>query len=327
MLRRCVLLQYKQVVSPTFDQARTPNETRFWGLVGANHSCQLTSYNTGDTFEEAPVVESVLVGCGVDEDASGRDLVFALKKDSATEINVKTGSMCSLMYGAANPQVHHFFKQLGVRCWTATVTGRGVAVPGDEGGGELWTRQFAKHQFLLGAAAQRNRAAMKKWDDPLVQRAPGTTDEEEDGDDDVVNNAGDYSLWRLKPENGYLGVPSGSLDKVSVMTVPQLDPLGGVVQRWVTRFNFRRDILIEGIRTAYSVPLKNAFCFHIDAAGLYVMGTTEADPAWQEYFLEWGPSMKFDETRQVKSWWAEFVRQTQLAVDDVESDKPEELTK
>ncbi|KAJ9438128.1 hypothetical protein DIPPA_01215 [Diplonema papillatum] len=322
-MRRTWLTLYKQSVEGTWARGNSSTDERFWGILGANYCAQLTSYNTGASFEDTPAVESVLAACGVvEEDHSNRDLVFCVPKDSPSDLNVRSGGLCSLVYGSTNPQTHHFFKQLSVRCWTSTVTGRGESLQ-DASAAEAWDTCFSANPYLVNAL--KPATPLKTKVPPA--RARRVADEEEEADDVPTLRFDRFSLWRLHRENGFLGRPPGGMDKVSVLVVPPVDPLAAHVQKWVSRVNFRRDILVEGVRTAYSIPLANCFCFHLDARGLYVMGCTDEDPTWQEYFLEWGPSMTFDQPKQITSWWREFVSQTNISYDDVYSATPEDLMK
>eukprot|EP01061_Rhynchopus_euleeides_P038851 TRINITY_DN66642_c0_g1_i1.p1 TRINITY_DN66642_c0_g1~~TRINITY_DN66642_c0_g1_i1.p1 ORF type:complete len:342 (+),score=116.25 TRINITY_DN66642_c0_g1_i1:39-1028(+) len=329
-MRRCAILFYKKAVDSTYAAAPKPGESRFWGLVAGNYCAQLTTYNTGPTFEEKPVVHTELAAVAVDEDDKGlsRDIVFVTPKGSQSEEDLKTGGLCSLMYGSANPQIMHFFNQLEAKCWTSTITGRGELLDAGEGGSIIFATHFAENPYLVGVAKQQQQqgpSAAGSRNYKVLRNQ--LKDEEEEGDDGSAPSLDSYSLWRLKQENGFLGRPDGGLDKQSVLTLPKLDPLGSVNQRWVTRINFRRDILTEGIRTAYSIPIINPWAFHIDCKGFYVMGQTEDDPTWREFFLEWGPNMVFDEPRQVKTWWQEFVDQANVSYDNVTVGKPDDLTR
>ena len=336
MRRACVLL-YKTAVSATAGTEKGAGEQRFWELVASNHCAQLTTYNTGEQFDEEPAVHSELAATSLDEDDAGlhRDIVVVTKRESMTEHNLKTGGICSLMYGSTNPQIHHFFKQLNARCWTATLTGRGEEIPADEGGRLLFQKAFRKNAYLVNATQNKQEeSSLKRVKAFKVQRRQdgelSVRDEDEDEDEEADGTAAInpdlFTVWRLKPESGFAGRPDGGLDKQSVLTIPAMDPLGAVVQRWVQRMNFRRDILIEGIRTAYNIPVQNAFVFHLNKKGFYVMGHTE-DKVWQEFFLEWGPSMVFENPRQVKSWWSEFVDQAQVSYDNTHVGKPGDLTR
>ena len=295
-------------------------QARFWDIISANFAAQVTTYNTGVSFEEKPVVHSDVTAALVctDEDAH-RDFLFVTKKESESHINLLNGGMCSLMWGSTNPQIHHFFKQLNAKCWTSVVTGRGEEIPAEEGSALLFAKHFQENPFLIGALQEASPTQQRTNFKVLKNQLK---DEDEEDDSSAVRPE-EFSLWRLKQENGFLGRPDSGLDKMSVLTIPELDPLGSVAQRWVSRINFRRDILTEGVRTAYSIPVINPFAFHIDKKGIYIMGQQLEDPTWQEFFLEWGPSMEFTEPRQVTTWWEEFVQQANVSYDNVQVSKPD----
>ena len=319
MFRRCLFLSYKQTVAPSLD--RSPKEDRYWGLLGSSEMTQLTTYNTGSNHEDAPVVESVLAAAALDEE--NNKLIMAIEKNTQTEGNLLAGGMSSLVFGSANPQIHNFFKQLQARCWTATITGSCHKTDGATANVN-WDLYFKQNSFLLRNVSRKNQNA-------TLGQGPAfsSSSTEEDEPEDFIhkNVLSDYTLFTLDHQNGFLGRPDRGLDKINVITIPELDPIRRSVQKWMGRMNLRRDILIEGIKTAYSVNLRNAFVFHLDKRGFYIMGLPldDVDPSWQEYFLEWGPGMECHTPEMILNWWIEFVGQTNLTHDEHFVSTPEEI--
>eukprot|EP01062_Namystynia_karyoxenos_P060106 TRINITY_DN51598_c0_g1_i1.p2 TRINITY_DN51598_c0_g1~~TRINITY_DN51598_c0_g1_i1.p2 ORF type:complete len:378 (+),score=134.23 TRINITY_DN51598_c0_g1_i1:81-1214(+) len=359
---RCGARAWKTTVTP--DAARdggylgSPVARRMWGIIGGNYTGQLTSYNTGEAHEDNPMVHTELVpyvltsmayetvgqegavsvvspaGAGAESEGAPRaewTLVAAVPRKSAHNKNLSSGSLCSLTFGSANPQIFRFFDQIKVRPYRSVMSGRAQQLTPGAAQNAVWSAHFRRHKMLWAHAKAKRREAEQAVGRIKVERSGrllSKTDEEEDDDDlDVAGriSPADWTLYRIQPETAFLARPDGGMDRVPVIDIPPPDPLADVVQPWVTRLNFRRELLIKGASKVYSIQWLNCFAFHLDKQGLYLMGQAQPpadrqddDPTilWEEYFLEWGPNMEFDQPRQLQGWWEEFLQQVPQHEDD-----------
>ncbi|CCW69070.1 unnamed protein product [Phytomonas sp. Hart1] len=263
-------------------------------------------------------------------------IVIAVPRSSVHSRNVLGCPKVSLMVGHTDPQLFHWFKQLGTIPPRAVITGAVDILSGDLRD-DCWGRTFIRHPVIHTIAqdmwekkeskttdeqvhiAQREREEDEKrmrrmsssdWRSKFKDRERNPTTGEDEEKPIYVVKPETFSLLRLKPEVKLWMNVGGQAQRVWDPAIPDADPLCRCSHRFIRMLNLARQKLVSSLNMNFSLKLTNAFIFEIDEKGLWALGTQEnfsgkngiVREEWSELRLEFGKN-QIIKTEQEMEWW------------------------
>eukprot|EP00759_Apiculatamorpha_spiralis_P033957 PhF_6_TR35061/c0_g1_i1/m.51092 len=263
------------------------------------------------------------------------NVVIVVRKNSPHVQNFNDLGKASVMVGHTDPQIFHWFKQLGSIPPRGLMTGA-VEQLKDVDFDDAWWNSVVKHPTLHAQAKEmwekdegigaEEREAMKKREEQRdmlrMERMTGSDwrvkhqerEKSPSPEDDIeaplyVMNAEDFALYRVKPETLYFADAAGGMNRVRSPFPTERDPLVRIVPRFIRLVNLSRQKTLTSLNMNYNLKLVNMFAFAADKKGLYIMGTQEGDPlkpagkeVWNEYFIEYGKGMEITKETDLE-WW------------------------
>ncbi|KEG06217.1 hypothetical protein DQ04_15211010 [Trypanosoma grayi] len=262
-------------------------------------------------------------------------LLVAVPKNSDHFRNVVECSRGSLMVGHTDPQLFHWFKQLGTLPPRAILSGPLELLSGDMQQ-EAWERTFVRHPVIHSIAQdmwtrceskteeekvtierrereederRMRRMSSSDWRAKFRERERNPTAEEDEERPVYVVKPDTFALLRLRPEVMLWMNVASETQRVWEPVIADPDPLCRCAPRFLRMLNLARQKLVPSLNMNFSLKLTNAFVFEIDARGLWAMGTQEnLDPGaaareeWTELRLEFGKGQVI-QTEQEMEWW------------------------
>lgn len=328
--------------------------SRFFNAVWTYRLCQLTTSKVG-RMKEAGIAADFGGGGEKDKEANapvksdlqphglyrfnGEDhhsLLVAVPKDSEHCRNVLDCQRCSVMIGHTDPQIFHWFKELGTLPPRAIVSGPVEVLSGDLQA-EAWEKSFISHPVIHRVAqdmwesqaskteeekvhiAEREKEEDEKrmrrmsssdWRSKFRDRERNPTKEEEEERPIYVVKPNTFMLLRIRPEASIWMSPTGDVKRVWEPPFPEAPPLCRCSHRFINMLNLARQKLVPSLNMNYNLKLTNAFIFDIDEDGLWAMGTQEnfsdkngvLREQWSELRLDFGKDQKI-KTEQEMEWW------------------------
>ncbi|ORC85042.1 uncharacterized protein TM35_000381170 [Trypanosoma theileri] len=228
-------------------------------------------------------------------------LVVAVPKNSDHFRNVVECSRGSLMVGHTDPQLFHWFKQLGTLPPRSIVSGSLELLTGDleqeaweqtfsrhpvihNIAQEMWTRKESKTEEECVTIERREREEDEKrmrrmsssdWRAKFKERERNPTAEEDEERPIYVIKPETFALLRLRPEVKLWMNFVSQTQRVWEPLIPDPDPLCRCSPRFIRMLNLARQKLVPSLNMNYSLKLTNAFVFEIDQKGIWAMGTQE----------------------------------------------------
>ncbi|EKF39046.1 hypothetical protein MOQ_000733 [Trypanosoma cruzi marinkellei] len=269
-------------------------------------------------------------------------LLIAIPKNSEHFQNILECSRGSLMVGHTDPQLFHWFKQLGTLPPRAIVSGPLELLSGDMQQ-EAWEKTFSRHPIIHNIAHDMWIRQESKTDEEVVTIERREREEDErrmrrmsssdwrakfkDRERNPTNNAEEdeerpiyvikpetFALLRLQPDvKLWMNVISHT-QRVWEPVIPDPDPLCRCTPRFLRMLNLARQKLVPSLNMNFALKLTNAFIFEIDKEGLWAMGTQEnlhgnssgmdgtVREEWTELRLEFGKGQVI-QTEQEMEWW------------------------
>ncbi|CAM36897.2 conserved hypothetical protein [Leishmania braziliensis MHOM/BR/75/M2904] len=263
-------------------------------------------------------------------------IVVAVPKSSEHVYNLQDCSKGSLMLGHTDPQLFHWFKELGALPPRSLLSGPMELLRGDLQA-EAWEQTFSRHPVIHRIAqdmwesdesktaeeavhiAKREqeedekrmrRMSSSDWRAKFRDRERNPTRAEDEEAPVYVIKPETFSLFRMKPDVRLWMNIAGQTQRVWNPVVPDHDPLCRCSHRFIRMLNLGRQKLVPSLNMNYSLKLTNAFIFEIDDRGMWAMGTQEnvADKngivkeEWMELRLDFGKNMAIT-TEQEMEWW------------------------
>ncbi|PWU87489.1 hypothetical protein TcG_06742 [Trypanosoma cruzi] len=267
-------------------------------------------------------------------------LLIAVPKNSEHFHNILECSRGSLMVGHTEPQLFHWFKQLGTLPPRAILSGPLELLSGDMQH-EAWEKTFSRHPVIHSIAQdmwtrkdskteeevvtierrereedekRMRRMSSSDWRAKFRDRERNPTAEEDEERPIYVIKPETFALLRLQPDvKLWMNVVSQT-QRVWEPVIPDPDPLCRCAPRFLRMLNLARQKLVPSLNMNFALKLTNAFIFEVDKEGLWAMGTQEnlhgscspADGAvreeWTELRLEFGKGQVI-QTEQEMEWW------------------------
>lgn len=262
--------------------------------------------------------------------------VIAVPKSSEHVRNLQDCAKGSLMIGHTDPQLFHWFKELGALPPRSLLSGSMELLRGDLQA-EAWERTFSRHPVIHRIAqdmwesdesktteeavhiAKREqeedekrmrRMSSSDWRAKFRDRERNPTPAEDEEAPVYVIKPETFSLFRIKPDVRLWMNIAGQTQRVWDPVVPDPDPLCRCSHRFIRMLNLGRQKLVPSLNMNYSLKLTNAFIFEIDDHGMWAMGTQEnlADKngvvreEWMELRLHFGKNQAIT-TEQEMEWW------------------------
>lgn len=287
--------------------------------------------------EEAPVKSDLQPHClhkfpGED----GWSLVVAVPKSSDHVRNVIETRKVSFMAGHTDPQLFHWFKELGSLPPRGLLTGGADVLTGDLAA-DVWERTLSRHPTIHALAQEMwekreskteeeevhiarreqeedtkrmKRMSNSDWRSKFKDRERNPTAAEDEEAPIYVIKPDTFALLRIKPDVKLWMNVGGESQRVWEPTIPDADPLCRCSHRFIKMLNLAREKLVPSLNMNFSLKLTNAFIFEIDEGGLWALGTQEnfADKngqvreEWSELRLEFGKGQTI-RTEQEMEWW------------------------
>lgn len=263
-------------------------------------------------------------------------LVVAVPKTSRHFGNLLECPKASAMAGHTDPQIFHWFKQLGTVPPRAIMSGTAKLLNGEEQQA-IWEDAFVKHPLM-------HQLAQKMWDENATKTEAEKayierrTREEDDkrmsrmanadwrskhkereknpnrADDEekpiYVMKPEAFAVVKIQPDVQLWGSYAGEMKRVWETEVPPMDPLARASQRFVRMLNLSREKLTSSLNINYNMKLSNVFVFDLDCEGMWAMGTQEnfagemgqARENWTELRIEYGKDQKVLDEPDME-WW------------------------
>nr|CCC49387.1 conserved hypothetical protein [Trypanosoma vivax Y486] len=269
-------------------------------------------------------------------------LLVAVPKNSEHFRNAADCPRGSLMLGHTDPQLFHWFKQLGTLPPRAIVSGRLELLTGDLMQ-EAWEQTFVRHPVIHSIAQdmwnrkeskteeevvsierrereedekRMRRMSSSDWRAKFRERERNPTIDEDEERPVYVVKPETFALLRLRPEVQLWMDLSTRTRRVWEPVIAEADPLCRCAPRFIRMLNLARQKLVPSLNMNFSLKLTNAFVFDIDQKGLWAMGTQEnlnsSDQSvvggaprceeWTELRLEFGNDQVI-RTEQEMEWW------------------------
>ncbi|ESL07376.1 hypothetical protein TRSC58_04934 [Trypanosoma rangeli SC58] len=267
-------------------------------------------------------------------------LLVAVPKNSEHFRNILECSRGSLMVGHTDPQLFHWFKQLGTLPPRAILSGPLELLSGDMQQ-EAWETTFSRHPVIHNIAQdmwnskhskteeevvtierrereedekRMRRMSSSDWRAKFKERERNPTAEEDEDRPIYVIKPETFALLRLRPDVKLWMNVASQTQRVWEPIISDPDPLCRCAPRFLRMLNLARQKLVPSLNLNFALKLTNAFVFEIDHKGLWAMGTQEnldrgtaADAAavreeWTELRLEFGKGQVI-QTEQEMEWW------------------------
>lgn len=267
-------------------------------------------------------------------------VVLAVPKSSEHLKNLLSCQRGSLMVGHTDPQLFHWFKQLGTLPARGIVSGQLDVLTGDLAA-EVWETTFTKHPVIHNIAqsmweadqskteAERahidrrlqeeddkrmRRMSSSDWRKKFKERERNPTTVEDEEKPVYVVKADTFAVVRLKPEVRLWTNCAGHVSRVYEPNFPKTpDPLARASPRFLRMLNVARAKLVPSLNMNFNLRLTNAFICDMDSTGLWAMGTQgntlegqqsrqEVREEWAELRLEFGKGQVIS-TEQEMEWW------------------------
>ena len=253
-------------------------------------------------------------------------LLLCMKKESQHVANLAESSKMSVMTGHTDPQIFHWFKQLGITPPRSTISGFAELItPHDSKymwddvwrdvcrhpvvqkmAEEAWHSGSSKSPEEQAAMASRisraERARMERMASPDWRAKHTERESDLPAEDDVeeplfVIKDTSFQVVRLKQDVTIFTDHLNIAHRIREDDVFALDPppLCRTVPRFINRLNFDRPKLMTTLNMTYQRKLNNVFIYDADEDGLWAMGT-ELDGKsggvgkenWAEYRFAYG---------------------------------------
>lgn len=263
-------------------------------------------------------------------------IILAIPADSIHVQNVVECTRASLMVGHTDPQLFHWFKQLGVTPPRSIFSGKAELLSGDLKA-EAWETTFVRHPHIHEIARIRWEKDETKTEDEKVQINKRILQEEEktmrgmqsgdwrrkfkerernpnrEEDEEApvfIMKPDTFALIRLRPETQIWATYSGEMKHVFEQNVPPIQVVGRSFGRFLRTMNVSRSRLVACLNMSYNMKLSNAFVHSVDDRGFYAMATEEYDPEvggprekWAEYRFGFGMDDKPAKDMAEIEWW------------------------
>jgi hypothetical protein len=263
-------------------------------------------------------------------------IVVAVPKSSDHVRNLLECTKGSLMVGHTDPQLFHWFKELGALPPRSLLSGPMERLTGDLQV-EAWETTFGRHPVIHRIAqdmwesdqskspeeavhiAKREqeedekrmrRMSSSDWRAKFRDRERNPTRAEDEEAPVYVMKPDTFALFRMKPEVRLWMNIGGQTQRVWEPVVPDADPLCRCSHRFIRMLNLARQKLVPSLNMNFSLKLTNAFVFEIDERGMWAMGTQEnvsgkngvVKEEWMELRLDFGKD-QIIKTEQEMEWW------------------------
>lgn len=263
-------------------------------------------------------------------------IILAVPKSSEHVRNLQDCAKGSVMIGHTDPQLFHWFKELGALPPRSLLSGPMELLTGDLLA-EAWTETFARHPTIHRIAqdmwekdesrtaeeavhiAKREqeedekrmrRMSSSDWRAKFRDRERNPTRAEDEEAPVYVIKPETFSLFRLRPDVRLWMNVAGQTQRVWEPVVPDPDPLCRCSHRFIRMLNLARQKLVPSLNMNYSLQLTNAFIFEVDDHGMWAMGTQEnfsdtngaVREQWMELRLDFGKNQVIS-TEQEMEWW------------------------
>lgn len=322
---------------------------RFFNTAWTYRICQLTTSKVkhmkqsgvaslgADTSEGAPVKSDLQPHAfhrfSTDKQYS---LIVAVQKNSEHYRNVVECNRCSAMIGHTDPQLFHWFKELGALPPRSVISGPADVLSGDLQR-EAWEESFIMHPVIHRTAqdmwesresktheeeveiSRREREEDEKrmkrmsssdWRSKFKERERNPTMNDDKEQPIYVVKPDTFVLIRIRPETMLWMNSSNEAKRVWDSFHSEKPPLCRCNHRFVKMLNLARQKLIPSLNMNYNLKLTNGFIFDIDDRGLWAMGTQEnlsdkngtVREQWSEFRLEFGRDQTIT-TEQEVEWW------------------------
>jgi len=263
-------------------------------------------------------------------------LLIAVPKNSDHYRNVMECGKGSMMIGHTDPQLFHWFKELGSLPPRAILSGSIDVLSGDLQA-DAWERTFMRHPVIHNIARdmweksdsktaeeavhieqrekeedekRMRRMSSSDWRSKFKERERNPTAAEDEEKPIYVVKPDTFALLRLRPDVRLWMNVAGQSQRVWDPAIMDPDPLCRCSHRFINMLNLARTKLVPSLNINFSLKLTNAFIFEIDEKGLWALGTQEKSAgqtgkvreAWNELRLEFGKGQVIT-TEQEMEWW------------------------
>lgn len=351
MLRNSFLFKNspgKKVVKPNPQLAG-----RFYNNFWTYRVCQLTTSNVAamkassiaGKDQPEPVASDIQIhGLHKFRGADDLSLCVVVDKNSSHAKNLSESRKVSVMTGHTDPQIFHWFKQLGTIPPRSILSGTAEVLSGDllE---EVWENTFVRHPVLHDKAQeqweknetktaaeesgiqQRQREEDEKrmlrlsnsdWRSKPKDRERNPTAKEDIEQPIYVMKSDQYVTFRIKPDVRVWGDYAGALTRIWDEKFPEMDPLARAAPRFIRMANTARGKLVASVNLNYNLKLTNLFVYSIDKKGLWTMATQEqseplspgAPPreTWNEFRIEFGQDQDVETEAELEWWFKGMMR-------------------
>lgn len=353
MLRNTVFLSstnsLKKTVKPNPQIAG-----RFYNNFWTYRVCQLTTSNVAamkasgiaGKDQPEPVASDIQVhGIHKFRGSDDLSLCVVVDKNSSHAKNLLESRKVSVMAGHTDPQIFHWFKQLGTIPPRSILSGTAEVLSGDllE---EVWETTFVRHPVLHDKAHEQwekketkthaeekeiekreqeedekrmLRMSNSDWRSKPKDRERNPTAKEDVEQPIYVMKSDQYVTFRLKPDVRVWGDYAGNLTRVWDNTFHEMDPLARAAPRFVKMANTARGKLVASVNLNYNLKLTNLFVYGLDKKGLWAMATQEqsgeplasgAPPreTWNEFRIEFGQDQDVATEAELEWWFKGLMR-------------------
>lgn len=263
-------------------------------------------------------------------------LLIAVPRSSDHYRNVLECGKGSIMVGHTDPQLFHWFKELGALPPRAILSGPMDVLSGDLQA-DAWERTFTRHPTIHNIAQEMweknesktveetvhiakreeeedekrmRRMSSSDWRSKFKERERNPTTAEDEEKPVYVIKPETFALLRLKPDVRLWMNVGGQAQRVWEPAIPDPDPLCRCSHRFIRMLNLARSKLVPSLNMNFSLKLTNAFIFEVDEKGLWALGTQEnfstdkgiVREEWTELRLEYGKG-QIIKTEQEMEWW------------------------
>eukprot|EP00672_Neobodo_designis_P015291 CAMPEP_0174845150 /NCGR_PEP_ID=MMETSP1114-20130205/11552_1 /TAXON_ID=312471 /ORGANISM="Neobodo designis, Strain CCAP 1951/1" /LENGTH=357 /DNA_ID=CAMNT_0016079397 /DNA_START=30 /DNA_END=1100 /DNA_ORIENTATION=- len=269
-------------------------------------------------------------------------LCIAVPKASVHDKNLPDCPKVSFMCGHTDPQIFHWFKQLGTIPPRSIISGRADVLTGDliE---DVWERGFVRHPTIHEMARklwetdetkteeekQTIRRREKEADQERMVRLSGgdwrkkhsarernPTQDEDDESPIYVMKPEAFTVLRVTPEVMLYGDYGSNMLRVWEKQFQPMDPLARIQARFCRVVNTSRSKLVASLNINYNLKLTNVFIYSIDRYALWGMGTQELfdetggsrGEQWSEYRFEYGNDMEVVTEAELEFWIKGLMR-------------------
>jgi len=266
-------------------------------------------------------------------------VVMVVRQNSHHVHNIEELKRGSVMVGHTDPQIFHWFKQLGSVPPRGLMSGDIRKLTGQQFD-DVWWNSVVKHPIIHDQAkkmweddegvGEAERAAMKKKEEQrdmqrmakmtgtdwrakheLRERSPTPEDDAEAPL--YIMKAEDFALYRVVPDTLYYADATGAMNKVRSRFPTDRDPLVRVVPRFIRLANLNRPKTMASLNINYNMKFSNCFAYSADKHGMYFMATQEdvnsgGKEIWNEYFLEYGKGMEITTETDLEWWFRNMTR-------------------